>query len=743
MAVDQIMASEQFVLDEINNIPPPPTTIDWLNINNKPSSFTPSNHNQEANTINAMTGYSKGTSTAAISATDTLNQAIAKLENKVVFDVHYCTGSGDNTTICNTITTFLNTNDNKKLLMLKIIGTAGASSNIYSGTTSETDPPARFYINNPNTYEKKVILDFSLCTLPTLSYSGSMTWAGGVMFRLGNYITVLNAEVSLGGTRPSYIGACYETRAENVKVNAACSYETGGSSIFTKLHAFDKCDGVINCSVSGQLANNYSEGYTFAYAFYKCKNLRDCDVNNFFFGSTVGRGCYAECDVLWNCTGDVEGFGESSALFTNCTNLVICKAWIRHIQTMPIPSSSARQGILIGFNSCKGLTNCYSFTEQKRPGVVTIGSGGDCYAYSTCEDLVNCEGIAIASVYVQQSTGVNNYYGNGIAFHNCKRITNGKGRGYKAKDRVNFDGALNVNTKRGLAYYWSSDVSNVATMVNCESGLEPLVGYLQDNSIVLDGTTSGAKYSVHNNTIFLPVLKHSLSGQNYFEGNNIVDVDFEKCSWEQFEYMLEKGTAQTIFPVGTTKSVSLGTYGTYTMQIYDYNHDDLTSGGKAKATIGFFNGNSSLMPSSYYKAMKATDDNTGGISATDVHTFLQQVLLAMPADLQAVIKNVDKKVSAGNSSTSLLTTSCKLFLLSGEEVGLTTGIVVGEGTQYPIFTDNNSRIKRGNGSSARIWWLRSPHNANATQYRAVSTSGTSAVYNASTATNSICFAFCI
>ena len=50
------------------------------------SSITPltsvPSHNQASNTINAMTGYSKPSSTSAIVATDTLNQAVGKLEKE-------------------------------------------------------------------------------------------------------------------------------------------------------------------------------------------------------------------------------------------------------------------------------------------------------------------------------------------------------------------------------------------------------------------------------------------------------------------------------------------------------------------------------------------------------------------------------------------------------------------------------------------------------------------------------------
>lgn len=87
---------------------------DWTEITNKPSSFTPASHthtlaqisdlnsswdsilkasatsatftpkahNQASNTITAMTGYVKGSSQAAISTSDSLNTAIAKLEVK-------------------------------------------------------------------------------------------------------------------------------------------------------------------------------------------------------------------------------------------------------------------------------------------------------------------------------------------------------------------------------------------------------------------------------------------------------------------------------------------------------------------------------------------------------------------------------------------------------------------------------------------------------------------------------------
>lgn len=54
--------------------------VTWANVSDKPTSFTPTSHNQASNTVNAMTGYSKASSASAIAATDSLNTAIGKLE---------------------------------------------------------------------------------------------------------------------------------------------------------------------------------------------------------------------------------------------------------------------------------------------------------------------------------------------------------------------------------------------------------------------------------------------------------------------------------------------------------------------------------------------------------------------------------------------------------------------------------------------------------------------------------------
>ena len=55
-------------------------TADWGSITNKPTEFTPELHTQDASTITALTGYQKAGAPAAIAATDSLEEALGKLE---------------------------------------------------------------------------------------------------------------------------------------------------------------------------------------------------------------------------------------------------------------------------------------------------------------------------------------------------------------------------------------------------------------------------------------------------------------------------------------------------------------------------------------------------------------------------------------------------------------------------------------------------------------------------------------
>jgi len=69
------------------------SSVAWGNVSGKPSSFTPSSHNQASNTITAMTGYAVAATSGDITTSDTLNAAIGKLE-KNDNDIKKQIGSG-------------------------------------------------------------------------------------------------------------------------------------------------------------------------------------------------------------------------------------------------------------------------------------------------------------------------------------------------------------------------------------------------------------------------------------------------------------------------------------------------------------------------------------------------------------------------------------------------------------------------------------------------------------------------
>lgn len=58
------------------------TAVPWSGVTDKPASYTPSAHNQDGSTINALTGYAKAQSASDVAAADSLLTAIGKVEKK-------------------------------------------------------------------------------------------------------------------------------------------------------------------------------------------------------------------------------------------------------------------------------------------------------------------------------------------------------------------------------------------------------------------------------------------------------------------------------------------------------------------------------------------------------------------------------------------------------------------------------------------------------------------------------------
>lgn len=210
-------------------------------------------------------------------------------------------------------------------------------------------------------------------------------------------------------------------------------------------------------------------------------------------------------------------------------------------------------------------------------------------------------------------------------------------------------------------------------------------------------------------------------------------------SWADINVVGQAGAAPNVFQRGDTKNITINGE-TITLRLEDFNHDDLAAGGKAKMTFLMQN----LLAATYN--MNASNTNVGGWNSSAMRTRMSTFLNQLPADLRAVIKPVVKKTTAGNQATSIQNTTDSLWIPSAKEVGLLTTDAgySGEGTQYPLFTDNASRIKKlsNGGGSVNSWWTRSPNAGNATYFVCVYTSGANYSYSASSPYG-VCLGLCV
>ena len=175
----------------------------------------------------------------------------------------------------------------------------------------------------------------------------------------------------------------------------------------------------------------------------------------------------------------------------------------------------------------------------------------------------------------------------------------------------------------------------------------------------------------------------------------------------------------------------------YRIDIIGKNHDDLADGtGKAPLTFQLHDCYATTYP------MNATNTNVGGWRDCQMRTQTMPSLKAlMPAEVQAGIRPVKKLTSAGNKSSSIVTTNDKLFLPSEIEIfGSTTYSFAGEGTQYAYYQAGNSKVKNLSGS-ANNWWERSPRSRNSTAFCFVGSNGLAGSYTASSSYG-MAFGFC-
>ena len=133
-----------------------------------------------------------------------------------------------------------------------------------------------------------------------------------------------------------------------------------------------------------------------------------------------------------------------------------------------------------------------------------------------------------------------------------------------------------------------------------------------------------------------------------------------------------------------------------------------------------------LLMKDIYESRAWHSSNNNTYSASTIHSYLNSTFLGLlDSDIQAVVKQVKipyrkNGVSGGTNQSGANGLSCKIFLLSGYEVGWTSSdsqYFPQDGAKLSYFESgtgtsaNNKRIAKLNGSAA-FWWLRSPYTGN-------------------------------
>lgn len=327
-------------------------------------------------------------------------------------------------------------------------------------------------------------------------------------------------------------------------------------------------------------------------------------------------------------------------------------------------------------------------------------------------------------------------------------------------DVVTVVGGSNVDVDMTYAAGVGSVTVNVSTQpANMPIGTVTISLVPQSGGSTLSQQRSGSGSVTFNN---VPVGTYTVTGSEVnhytFSGGSVsvtggqntshsVEYGYsypslEESTWAEIDALSQAGVADDCWSVGDTKNITANSE-TITMEIWGFNHDDLATGGKAGITFGMRD----LMANT--RQMNTSNTNVGGFTGSAMYSYLNTTLYnQLPADLRSVIKQVNKKTSAGNTSTTVNADAMRLWLPSLNEVYGShsySWCSNNEGSKYSIFTNDASRIKNmSNGSgSARWWWLRSPRLSSSTYFCGVNGYGSVGYNDDASNAGGVCLGFCV
>ena len=190
----------------------------------------------------------------------------------------------------------------------------------------------------------------------------------------------------------------------------------------------------------------------------------------------------------------------------------------------------------------------------------------------------------------------------------------------------------------------------------------------------------------------------------------------EEYTWAEVQQIVQAGKAtEYSFSVGATKSLTYNN-NNYTVRIIGLDQD-----GTNTATFMFTSSIGNLVMNPYDNNI-GYGVNTGGFAASDMNSWLNSTAYGLLGDdVKSAITPVTKTNNLGmENPTGTSSSSCKLFLLSVEEVGLKEELngwgysymdsIDAESTSTYTYFQTNGQSRRqeiSNNTNYNWWWLRS------------------------------------
>lgn len=210
---------------------------------------------------------------------------------------------------------------------------------------------------------------------------------------------------------------------------------------------------------------------------------------------------------------------------------------------------------------------------------------------------------------------------------------------------------------------------------------------------------------------------------------------FYDCTTTEIQAIAKSGMASQYWNIGDYHKITMSDGEEIEVAIADFNHDIKTNGETAPL---------SLVMRNCFKTKRTIDTNYehGWANTIFRASTLPSIVSSFPSDWQSIMSPVQKKTANTQGVNTITETADTAWLLSGIEIfGDSNGTPAGEGTVYPIFSDNASRIKTV-ANVASAWFTRSFYTSDWGYKRSVGSQGNTGWTRANESAG-ICLGFCV